>query len=172
MAFLIAFTHCVINSDGASNSTIWGYAPNTNSVKTNPLGPVMSLMALNAICSAMSLLISGILTVIIWYAHYSSLWYCSIMLMELWALTGTPFMLIPIVLAYCLNSLLIKFLPILCVTRSGGPRYILIQHIHNTSYVCLALIFCNYLPVWKCVPSSTICNNGLLLMYIMSTMIQ
>ena len=46
--------------------------------------------------------------------------------MELWALTKTLFILIPIVLIYCLNSLLIKFLPILYMTKSSSPRYILI----------------------------------------------
>jgi hypothetical protein len=83
-------------------------------------------MALNAICSTISLLILGILMVIIWYTRYSGLWYYSTILIELWALTRTPFVLIPIVLIYCLNSLLIKFLPMLCVTKSSSPRYVLI----------------------------------------------
>jgi hypothetical protein len=65
MAFLIAFACYVTNSNSASNLTIWGYALNTNSVGTNLLGPAVLLMALNAIYSAMSLLILGILTVII-----------------------------------------------------------------------------------------------------------
>ena len=39
--------------------------PNTNSIKTNLLGPAVLLIALNAICSAMFLLILGILMVII-----------------------------------------------------------------------------------------------------------
>ena len=65
MAFLIAFACYIINSNSASNLTIQGYIPNTNSIKTNPLGPVVSLIALNAIYSAISLLILGILTVII-----------------------------------------------------------------------------------------------------------
>ena len=46
--------------------------------------------------------------------------------MELWALTKTPFILIPIVFTYYLNSLLIKFLPVLYITKSSGPKYILI----------------------------------------------
>ena len=46
--------------------------------------------------------------------------------MELWALTRTPFILIPIVLTYCLNPLLIKFLLALYITKSGGPKYVLI----------------------------------------------
>jgi len=59
------FACCITNGDSMSNSTIWGYAPNTNSVGTSPLGLAVLLMALNAIYSAISLLISGILTVII-----------------------------------------------------------------------------------------------------------
>ena len=46
--------------------------------------------------------------------------------MELWALTETPFILIPIVPIYCLNSLLIKFLPISYVSKSSSLKYILI----------------------------------------------
>ena len=38
---------------------------NTNSIKTNPLGLIVLLIALNTIYSAISLSISGILTAII-----------------------------------------------------------------------------------------------------------
>ena len=48
-----------------SNLTIQGYVLNINSIKTNLLGPVVLLIALNAIYSTISLLISGILTAII-----------------------------------------------------------------------------------------------------------
>ena len=65
MAFLIAFAYCITDGNSASNSTIWGYTLNTNSIGTNLLGPAVLLMALNAIYSAMSLLILGILMVII-----------------------------------------------------------------------------------------------------------
>ena len=65
MAFLIAFARAITNSDSTSNLTIWGYILNTNSVKTNPLGLVVLLIALNAIYSTISLLILGILMVII-----------------------------------------------------------------------------------------------------------
>ncbi len=126
MAFLIIFTCCVTDGDSISDLTIRGYILNTNSIGTNPLGLVVSLMALNAIYNVISLLILRISTVIIWYTHYSGLWYHFIILMELWALTGTPFILIPIVFIYCLNSLLIKFLPVSCITKSGSPRYMLI----------------------------------------------
>jgi hypothetical protein len=112
--------------DSASDSTIRGYVLNTSNVGTSLLGLVVLLRALSAICNTMSLLILGILTVIIWYACRNSPWYRSTMLIELWALTRTPFVLIPMVLAYCLNSLLTKFLPVLCVIRSSGPRYVLI----------------------------------------------
>ena len=59
------FTRYITDSDSASNLTIWGYMPNTNSIKTNPLGLAVSLMALNAIYSAISLSILGILMAII-----------------------------------------------------------------------------------------------------------
>ena len=59
------FARYIINSNNASNLTIQGYVLNTNSLKTNLLGLAVLLIALNAICSAMSLLILGILTVII-----------------------------------------------------------------------------------------------------------
>ena len=65
MAFLIAFARYITNSDDASNSTIQGYMPNTNNIETNPSGPVVLLIALNAIYSTISLSISGILTAII-----------------------------------------------------------------------------------------------------------
>ena len=65
IAFLIAFARYIINSNNISNLTIQGYTPNTNSIRTNLLGPVVSLIALNAIYSAIFLLILEILTVII-----------------------------------------------------------------------------------------------------------
>ena len=65
MAFLIAFARYIINSNSVSNSTIRGYALNTNSIRTNPLGLAVLLIALNAIYSAIFLLILGISTVII-----------------------------------------------------------------------------------------------------------
>ena len=65
MAFLIAFAYCVTDGNSISNSAIWGYALNTNSIKTNLLGLVVLLIALNAIYSAISLLILEILIAII-----------------------------------------------------------------------------------------------------------
>ena len=65
MAFLIVFTRAVTNSNGMSNLTIQGYAPNTNNIGINLLGPVVLLMALNAIYSTISLLILRILMMII-----------------------------------------------------------------------------------------------------------
>ena len=65
MAFLIAFTRYITNSNSTSNLTIRGYAPNTNNIKTNPLELAVLLMALNAIYSTISLLVLGVLTVII-----------------------------------------------------------------------------------------------------------
>ena len=38
MAFLIAFARCVTDGDGASNSAIRGYAPNTSSVDIQVVG--------------------------------------------------------------------------------------------------------------------------------------
>ena len=49
MAFLTTFTHCVIVGEGASSSVIRRYVPNTSSVGTSLLGPVVLLIALNAI---------------------------------------------------------------------------------------------------------------------------
>jgi hypothetical protein len=65
MAFLNAVARCVTIGEGASDSVIWGYALNTNSVGIRPSGPIESLIALKAICSAMSLLIPSISEVII-----------------------------------------------------------------------------------------------------------
>jgi hypothetical protein len=56
----------VTEGDGASNSAIRGYAPKTSNVGTSPLGLAVSLIALNTICSTMSLSMSGISVVIIW----------------------------------------------------------------------------------------------------------
>ena len=49
MAFLIAFACCVIDGDSASSSTIYRYALNTSSIGTSLLGPIVLLIALNAI---------------------------------------------------------------------------------------------------------------------------
>ena len=65
MAFLIAFTCTITDSNSMFNLTIQGYTLNTNSVGINLLGLIVLLMALNAICSVIFLLILGILTAII-----------------------------------------------------------------------------------------------------------
>ena len=65
MDFLITFTYYITDSNSVSNLTIQGYILNTNSVKTNLLGLVILLIALNTIYSTISLLILGILTAII-----------------------------------------------------------------------------------------------------------
>jgi len=70
MAFLNAISRYVTIGEGASDSIIWGYALNTNSVGIRPFSPAKSLIALKAIYSAISLLIPGILEVIIWYIHH------------------------------------------------------------------------------------------------------
>ena len=59
------FAYYITNSNSTSNLTIRGYAPNTNSIKTNLLGLAVLLIALNAIYNAISLLILEILTAII-----------------------------------------------------------------------------------------------------------
>ena len=88
---------------------------------------------------------------------------------ELCASTGAAFVVIPIVVAYDLNSLLTKFFPASCMMMSGGPKYVLIQHIHSTSHVCFALMFWSHFPVWNRVASSTMWRSGFPLMYMMST---
>jgi len=65
MAFLITFARYITDGNGTSNLTIQGYTPNTNSIGTNLLGLVVSLIALNTIYSAISLSILEISTVII-----------------------------------------------------------------------------------------------------------
>jgi hypothetical protein len=83
MAFLIIFACYITVGNSASNLTIQGYMPNTNRVGTNLSGPAVSLIALNAIYNAMSLSISGILMVTIWYIHHNGPWYHSTIPIEL-----------------------------------------------------------------------------------------
>ena len=66
MAFFTAFARCVTVGEGASSLAIHGYAPNISKVGTRPSRPVVSLRALNAIYRAISLLIPGSSTAIIW----------------------------------------------------------------------------------------------------------
>ena len=70
MAFLNAIACCVTVSEGVLDSVIQGYTLNTNSISIRLSGPAESLIALKAICSAISLLIPGISEVIMWYIHY------------------------------------------------------------------------------------------------------
>ena len=65
IAFLNAIVRYIIVGKGVLISVIWGYALNTNSVGIRLSGPMESLIALKAICSAISLLILSILEVII-----------------------------------------------------------------------------------------------------------
>jgi hypothetical protein len=65
IAFLNIIARYITVGEGISDSIIRGYALNTNSVGIRPSSPIESLIALKAICSAISLLIPGILEVII-----------------------------------------------------------------------------------------------------------
>ena len=55
--------------NGASDSTIQGYTLKTSKIGTRPLGLAELLIALKAICRPISLLISSISVIIIWYAR-------------------------------------------------------------------------------------------------------
>ena len=66
MAFFTAFTHYITVGKGISSLAIQRYALNTNKIGTRPSGPVVLLKALNAIYKAISLLIPGSSTTIIW----------------------------------------------------------------------------------------------------------
>ena len=74
MAFLNAITRYIIIGKGMLDFIIQGYALNTNSIGIRPSGPIELLIALKAICSAISLSIPGILEVIIWYMRYKGPW--------------------------------------------------------------------------------------------------
>ena len=65
IAFLNAIARYITIGKGTSDSIIWGYTPNTNSVGIRPSGPTELLIALKAIYSAISLLIPSISEVII-----------------------------------------------------------------------------------------------------------
>jgi hypothetical protein len=49
MAFLNAVARYITIGEGTSDSVIWGYALNTNSVGIRPSSPTESLITLNAI---------------------------------------------------------------------------------------------------------------------------
>jgi hypothetical protein len=66
IAFFTVFIHCMTVDKGVSSSVICGYTLNTNKVDTRPSGPAVSLRALNAIYRAVSLLILGSSTTMIW----------------------------------------------------------------------------------------------------------
>ena len=65
MAFLSIIICYITIGKGVSDSTIWGYILNTNSMGIRPSGPMESLITLKAIYKAISLLIPSILEVII-----------------------------------------------------------------------------------------------------------
>jgi hypothetical protein len=65
IAFLNAIARYITIGKGTSDSIIWGYALNTNSIGIRPLGPTELLITLKVIYSTISLLIPGILEVII-----------------------------------------------------------------------------------------------------------
>ena len=147
IAFLMAVAHYITEGDGVSNLTIQGQALKTKSIKTRPSRPAMLLIALKAIYRAISLLISGISVIIIQQAYYSGLQQHFTILMELYNLTKTDFILTPIVAVQYLNFLLIKFFPISIVIKSGGFKQLSIQYICKMSQVYLILISYSYLLV-------------------------
>ena len=147
ITFLIATARCITKGDGVSNLTIQGQAPKTKNIEIRPFKLAILLIALKAICRAISLLILGISVIIIQQAHYSRLWQCFTILMKLYDLTRTDFVLILKVIVQYLNSLLIKFFPISIVIKSSSPKQLLIQYIYKISQVYLVLISCSHLLV-------------------------
>jgi hypothetical protein len=66
IALLIAAARCITIGAGGSDLAMRGYTPKTSRVGTSPLGLAVSLRALKAICSTISLLIPGSSTQRIW----------------------------------------------------------------------------------------------------------
>ena len=133
IAFLIAAARYITKGDGASDLTIQGQAPKTKSIETRPPKLAMLLIALKAIYRAISLLISGISVIIIWQAYCSRLQQRSTIPIELYNLTKTDFILTPIVIVQCLNSLLTKFFLVFIIIKSGSPKQLSIQYIYKMS---------------------------------------
>ena len=73
MAFLNAIARYITIGEGTLESIIWGYALNTNSIGIRLSGSAELLITLKAIYSAISLLISSILEVIMWYIYRKGL---------------------------------------------------------------------------------------------------
>ena len=71
-----------------------------------------------------------------------------------------------IAVAYCWNSLLVKFFLALQVMQLRGPIQVLIQQSCRMSQVCFVEILRSYLAAWNLVALLIIWRTGLLLMYI------
>ena len=147
ITFLIAVARYITEGNSVSNLTIWGQALKIKSIETRPSRPAVLLIALKAICRAISLLISGILVVIIQQAYYSRLWQYFTILMKLYDLTKINFILTPIIAVQYLNFLLIKFFLASIVIKFSSFKQLLIQYICKMSQVYLVLISYSYLPV-------------------------
>jgi hypothetical protein len=74
IAFLNVIIRYITIGKGMLDSIIRGYALNTNSVGIRLFSPIEWLITLKAIYSAISLLISGISEVIMWYMRCKGPW--------------------------------------------------------------------------------------------------
>ena len=133
ITFLIAAACYITEGDSISNLIIQGQALKTKNIGTRPFRPAILLIALKAICRAISLLILGISVIIIQQACCSGLQQYSTILMELCDLTRIDFIIIFIVIAQYLNSLLIKFFLVSIIIKSSNSKQLLIQYIYKMS---------------------------------------
>jgi hypothetical protein len=129
--------------------------------KSNRRNLLNHFKVLKIICKIEFELILDIFATIIAYTWRRNSWYRSIISIEWWISIKTMLILIFIFAAYCLNSRTINCLFAFDVIKSSDSRYVLIQQTRSWFHTCRAIIFFNYLSIWKRIVSFIKCRIDL-----------
>jgi hypothetical protein len=114
IAFWMALALWSVVGVGGESVLICKYVSKISSVGIRPLGLVVLLTALTAICSmALFLYMLGSLSINISNVCWSGLWYCLILPIAWCTSVGTCLYVIPISFAFNWNSVDVKLVPVL-----------------------------------------------------------
>ncbi len=162
IALRIAMNRWIIVDDKAFISIMRKYASKTSNVSIKSSKFIELFNVLKIICRVDFESISNIFATMIAYTWERDSWYRSIVFIEWWVSTKTMLTLIFILTAYCLNSRTINCLFAFDVIISSDSRYVSIQQTRSWFHTCRAMIFFNYLSIWKRTVSFITCRIDLL----------
>jgi hypothetical protein len=162
IALRIAMNRWIIVDNETFMSIMREYASKTSNVSIKSSRFIESFNVLKVICRIEFESNSNNFATMITYTRRRDSWYRFIISIEWWVSTKTMLILIFIFAAYCLNFRTINCLLASEVIRSKDSKYVSIQQTRSWSHTCRAVIFFNYLSIWKRIVSFITCRISLL----------